>query len=69
MHITENQVKCVNVNDVQYVEKLYFPNFFAPSFTLTNICLEDNECTRFRLRRYICKFARVLLKHFLKKTI
>ena len=53
MHITENQVKCVTVNDVQYVEKLYFPNFFAPSFTLTNICLEDNECTRFRLRRYI----------------
>ena len=53
MHITENQVKCVNVNDVQYVEKLYFPYFFASSFTLTNICLEDNECTRFRLRRYI----------------
>ena len=54
MHFTENQVKCVNVNDVQYVEKLNFPvNFFAPSFTLTNICLEDNECTRFRLRRFI----------------
>ena len=53
MHITENQVKCVNVNDVQYVEKLYFPNFFAPSLTLTNVCLEDNKCTRFRLRRYI----------------
>ena len=49
--------KCVNVYDVQYVEKLYFPiNFFAPSVTLTNICLEDNECTRFRLKIYIYIF-------------
>ena len=64
MHITENQVKCVNVNDVQYVEKLYFPNFFAPSFTLTNICLEDNECTRFRLRRYIYIYNVNLLEFY-----
>ena len=54
MHFTGNAVKCVSVYDVQYVEKLYFPvNFFAPSFTLTNICLEYNECTRFHLRRNI----------------
>ena len=46
--------KCVNVYDVQYVINLYFPvYFFAPSVTLTNICLEDIECTRFRLKGYI----------------
>ena len=40
------------ISDVQYVEKLYFPvDFFAQSFTLTNICLEDNEGAGFRLKR------------------
>ena len=58
--------KCVIVYDVQYVEKLYFPVniFFAPSVTLTNICLEDIECTRFRLKREIYIYIVNLLEFY-----